>query len=180
LDIVVHSLANAPEVKKPLLEIPPAARLEQRLLHLWGIGEAVHHDVEGLGPEVLTHPLRHPLHAEVAPLATALVTPDIGRRIGKRVERRVERVDALEGELPAPRHLERRVDLAALEQLGEDAERRRPAADADGSARLGERLGDRETEATVVRDAGHERPLPRQIDLEHGLPPTSEWPRFPR
>ena len=40
-------------------------------------------------------------------------------------------------------------------------------ADRDLRAGLGQRLGDREAEATVVGDTGDQRVLPREVDREH-------------
>src|SRR5207244_3810216 len=74
-------------------------RIEQRLLHLGRVGEAVHHDIERPVPEVLAQPRRHPLHAEVPHIAVALVVAHLGGRVGEGVERRVQRIDTLELEL---------------------------------------------------------------------------------
>ena len=49
------------------------------------------------------------------------------------------------------------------------AERRRPGPDRDLRAGLGERLGDRETEAAVVCDAGHQRVLSLEVDRQHAV-----------
>ena len=83
------------------------------------------------------------------------------------IELGVERVDLVERELATVGELQRRVELAALEHGLEDAERRRPCRDRDLRAGLGEGLGDREPEATVVGDARDERALAREIDVQH-------------
>ena len=109
-----------------------------------------------------------PLDREVAALVVALARAHLLRHVVERVVVGVERDRSSRTRACSPsRQLARLVDLAALEQGLEDAERRRPGADADGRAGLGERLGDREAEPAVVGDAGDERALSRQIDGEH-------------
>jgi hypothetical protein len=128
---------------------------------------------------ILAQPLGGALHAEVANLAVPLVSRMSGR-VGERIERGIERIDALEAQRAAIGEPQRVGDLAALEQLGEDAERRRPGADANRGAGLGKGLGDGETEAAVVRDTGDERAFSREIDVQHGPLVTSVWLRSPR
>ena len=124
-------------------------------------------------PKSGAQPLRRPGDREVAVLLVALVLADLRGHVVERVVLGVERVDPLELELPPVGQLQRLVHLAALEQLLEDAERRRPGAHADGGARLGQRLGDGEAEAAVVGDAGDEGALPGEVDREHGR--VSRW-----
>ena len=83
------------------------------------------------------------------------------------VEVGIQRIDALEGHLLAVRQAQRRVELAALEQRPEDAQRRRPGAETDAGAGLGQRLGDRESEAAIVGDTGDQSALAAQIDAQH-------------
>ena len=101
---------------------------------------------------------------EVALLLVALVLPHLGGSVGERVVCRVERVDLLELELPAVAQRHRLVHLPPLQHLEENAEGRRPGADGNRSARLGERLGDGEAEPAVVGDACDESPLAGEID----------------
>src|SRR4029079_8130361 len=77
------------------------------------------------------------------------------------------RVDPLELQAPPVGKPERLLDLSPLEQLGEDAQRGGPAAQADARPGLGERLGDGESETRVVGDSGDEGALARQIDRQH-------------
>ena len=108
------------------------------------------------------------LDAAVAVVAVALRLAQLGRHVLDPVELGVQRVDALEAQLAAVAELQRLVHLAPLQQGLEDAQRRRPGADADAGAGLGQRLGDRKAEAAVVRHAGDERALAAQVDVDHG------------
>ena len=119
-------------------------------------------------PKSCANAIGHPLDAEVALLLVALVLADLRRRVAQGVERRVERIDALELELAPVAEPHGLIHLSALEELREDAERRRPAPDAHAGAGLGQRLGDGEAEASVVGHAGDERALPGEVDGEHG------------
>ena len=148
-------------------QVAVARGVEQRVLDLGPVGQRVHHDVERLVAEVLLEPLHHALDGEVALVLVPLVLADVGGDVGHRVVGGVERVDLLEFELAAVGERHRGVHLAALEQLLEDAEGRWPRAEADRGAGLGERLGDREAEAAVVGDTGHEGALAAKVDREH-------------
>ncbi len=121
-------------------------------------------DVERRVAEVLADPRGHPLDGEVSLLLVALVLAHVGRHFFHRIKGGVEGIDPLELELAAVAELHRLVHFPALEQLGEDAQRRRPTPDADGRPGLGERLGDGEPEPTVVGDSGNEGALAGQID----------------
>ena len=105
---------------------------------------------------------------EVAEIAVAPAVAQLGGDVLEPVVLGIERIDLREGKLAAAGHLERGVELAALEHRLEDAERRRPRRDRHRRARAGERLGDREPETAVVGHAGDERALAREIDLQHG------------
>ena len=59
------------------------------------------------------------------------------------------------------------VDLAALEQVEEDVQRRGPCAGAHGRARLGQGLGDGETIPPIIGDARHQGALAAEIDAQH-------------
>ena len=98
-------------------------------------------------------------------VATALA--NLRRDRLERVVLGVEGVDLLEREAPAPLQLQRVGDLAALDQLGEDAVRRRPGSDRNRGARFGERFANGKAEAAVVRDAPDERSLTGEIDSQH-------------
>jgi hypothetical protein len=124
----------------------------------------VHDDVEALVAEVGLEAIGDALDADVAELAVALVVARLLGHVGVDVEVGVEAVDLLERELAAVRHLHGLVELAALEQGLEDAQRRRPRAQAHRRTRLGQRLGDGPSEASVVGHAGDERALAREVD----------------
>src|SRR5206468_2476714 len=92
---------------------------------------------------------------------------DFRRCLVERVERGVQRINPLELERLSTGETGRFRHLSALDELGEDAERRWPASHADGCARLGERLGDGEPEAAIIGDAGDESTLSGEVDAEH-------------
>jgi hypothetical protein len=127
----------------------------------------VHDDVHAARAEVRLQLRDGPLDAAVAVIAVALRLAQLHRHVLVRVEVGVEGVDALEAELAAVAHRQRRLHLA-LEQGAEDPEGGRPGAQADAGARLGQRLGDGEPEAAVIGDAGHERALAPKVDADHG------------
>jgi hypothetical protein len=128
----------------------------------------VHHDVQRPLAEVGHQPLGQPGHGEVAALGVALVRAHVLGRVGQRVVRGVERVDALELEARAVGQLARGVELAALEEVEEDAERGGPGGHGHRGARFGQRPGDGPAVAVVVGDAGDERAAAGEVDGEHG------------
>src|SRR5207302_2759316 len=154
--------------------------LELRLLDLGAVGKRMDDDVEWSLAQVLRQTLRQSRHREVAHIFVALVAADLFRRVGQGVEGRVERIDLLELEQRAVGHAARVVDLAALEQVEEDVQGRRPRAGAHGGARLGQRLGDGEAIPPIIGDAGHQRSLAAEIDAQHPPLPkrgTRKWER---
>jgi hypothetical protein len=128
----------------------------------------VHDDVERGGAEVVSQALGEPRDGEVAHVLVSLAGAQLLWRVGERVEGRVERVDPLELQLRAIGQLSRLVEFSALEEVEKDVECRRPGAHTDRSSGFGERLGNGEPEARVVRDARHECPPSGEVDRKHG------------
>ena len=132
------------------------------------VGQAVHHDVEPLLAEVL------PRSASVIPGWRSLPGPCSACSRGSRpappracrTRRRADRSARTPAAVPSESR-ERLLHLSALESLVKMPERGRPAAHANGRTGLGERLGDGEPEAAVIRDAGDERALSGEVDREH-------------
>ena len=122
----------------------------------------------GFSPKSSTRRAAGAGDAEVAAARVALVLAHALRSVLERVELGVERIDALELEHRAVGHVTRFVELAALEKLLEDPERRRPRAGDDACARFRERFGDCEAEAAVIRDSDDERAASSQVDFQHG------------
>src|ERR1051325_10450961 len=59
-------------------EVAPAAGIEQGVPDFGPVGEAVHHDVQAAGPEVLAEPRRHARDGEIAPVLVPLVFAELG------------------------------------------------------------------------------------------------------
>src|SRR4051812_36621259 len=124
-------------------------------------------DVERAAAEIGLDALHHPVYAEIAGVLVAFVGPNVFRCVGERVERGIERIDLLELQQLSARQLSRFIHLPALEKIREDVEGRRPGSNGDASSGLGERFGDGEAKPRVIRDAGDERALAGEIDVQH-------------
>ena len=129
----------------------------------------MHDNVQRLLPKVTPNPIGDSSDGGIANVLVPLVRLELLRHVGEGIVRRVERIDLLELEQLSIRELARFVHLAALQQIPENGQCRRPCADGHFRARFGQRLGDREAKPRVVRDPRDERPFPREIDGEHGL-----------
>ncbi len=129
----------------------------------------MHHDVERLVAKILNEPRRHAADRAIADVLVPFARSDVfGDRVVRVVDG-VERVNLLEAQQRPRGQRARLVHLAALEQIQKNVESGRPRSDADAGSGLGQRLGDREPEAGVVRNPGHEGPPPCEIDLEHAI-----------
>src|SRR4051812_22050562 len=154
-------------------EISLPRRFYQRRLHFRRVGEAVHDDVQARVAKVGSQPFGHALNTEVSLVLVSLVVPDIRGDVLPGIIRRIERIDLLELQFSAIRQNHRLVQLSALEQLGEDSERRWPAPEADTRSCLCQRLGYCKPEPPVVGDPCYQGTLSGQVDWQHLWNPCS-------
>src|SRR5690606_25137664 len=98
------------------------------------------------------------LDGEVAGVAVALVLPDVLRRVFEAIVGRVQWRDAPELEWLTVEELAGVIKLSAFEHGAEDVECGWPGGHTHACPRLGEGLGNGESEAAVVCDARYQGP----------------------
>ena len=145
-------------------QVTLSAGFEQRLGDFRTIGQGVNKNINLT--EVFFDALRDFADGPLFVTGVTLVRLDVLRDVIHVVEDGIHRVNLGERHHGAIAQLTRLVELAAFVGRLEDVQRRDPGTQDDLRAGLGERLGDRPTEAVVVRDTRDERLLTRQINVQ--------------
>src|SRR5690606_54228 len=139
-------------------QVARTTRLEQRVAHFRSVGERVDEDVQRLLAEVRHQVVGESLDGEVAGVAVALVLPDVLRCVFEAIVGRVQWIDALASCWLSVRALAGVFQLSACERGADDVGCGWPGGHTHACSRLGERLGNGESEAAVVCDARYQGP----------------------